>query len=403
MHSVHSPSQRDDTHVATPKSFLGGTYYAGTGSHWMVLRMRRRVCCGILSLAALIAAAACGSTAAPTPAPAGAPQLVTPANGSQVANQTQPVKLVVNNAPAGSTVGTRTYTFEVASDVAFTTKVQTKDGVAEGTNGQTSVTLDPLASVKDYYWRARATIGTTPGTFSDPFKFTIGAAITLAAPNPIGPLTNAETTPRPALRVSNAARSGPAGPITYKFEVARDSSFGSIVMTGNNTEGINETGFIPTADLPTGTLLYWRATATDAANSVTSSPSAVQSFTARPFSQAESVANQLNVVLWPGIVPTGAFGHATMGDNWQVQTLHYVPGNVFFQSPDIEMLRIFDLLDRGFDPDGAIGWMQTHGYPTAALWYPPPEKAVIGLQYVYLASRNKVFVNGIWEIVVRVE
>ena len=366
--------------------------------------MRHRACSGILCLAVLLAAAACGSTpAAPTPAPAAAPQLVTPANGSQVANQTQPVKLTVNNAPAGTATGARTYTFEVASDVAFTNKVQTKDGVAEGSGGQTSVTLDPLQSVKDYYWRARAQTGTTAGTFSDPFKFTIGAAITLAAPNPIGPLTNAETTPRPALRVSNASRSGPAGPITYKFEVARDSSFGSIVMTGNNTEGINETGFIPTTDLPTGVLLYWRATATDAANSVTSSPSTVESFTARPFSQAESVANQLNVVLWPGTVPPGSFGHATMGDNWQIQTLHYVPGNVFFPSPDIEMLRIFDLLDRGFDPDGAIGWMQTHGYPTAALWYPPPEKAVIGLQYVYVASRNKVIVNGTWDIVVRVE
>ena len=115
------------------------------------------------------------------------------------------------------------------------------------------------------------------------------------------------------------------------------------------------------------------------------------------------MANQLNVVLWPGTQPPGAVGHATMGDNWQVQTLHYLPGNVFFQSPDVEMLRIFDLLDRGLDPDGAIGWMKTNGYPTAALWYPPPEKAVIGLQYVYIASRNKVFVNGTWEIVLRVE
>jgi hypothetical protein len=37
------------------------------------------------------------------------------------------------------------------------------------------------------------------------------------------------------------------------------------------------------------------------------------------------------------------------------------------------------------------------------LWYPPPEKAVIGLHYVYLASRGKVVVNSIWDIVVRVE
>ena len=363
--------------------------------------MRNRVCCGVLSLAVLLAGAACSSSPAAPAAPTAAPVLLAPANGSLVINLSQPVKLVVQNQ-AGSKAGT-TYTFEVASDIAFTTKVQTKDGIAEGTNGQTSVTLDALPPAKDYFWRARAQATGTTGTFSDLFKFTIGAAITLAAPTPIGPLTNAETTPRPALRVSNASRSGPTGAITYKFEIARDAAFGSIVVSGTNTEGVNETGFIPTSDLPTRSLLFWRATAIDAANGVTSSPSTVQSFTPLPLSQAESVAQQLGVVLWPGKVPPGSVGHATMGDNWQIQTLHYRPADVFFQSPDAEMLRIFDLLDRGFEPDPAIGWMNTNGYPTAALWYPPPEKGVIGLHYVYLASRNKVFVNGTWEVVLRVE
>jgi hypothetical protein len=366
--------------------------------------MRGRACWEMLFLAAVLAAVACrGNPASPTPVSVStaAPQLMTPANGAQIANQAQPVTLVVQNAVA-SKAGT-TYTFEVASDVAFTNKVQTKDGVAEGSGGQTSVNLDALSAAKEYYWRARAQAPGAPGVFSDVFKFTIGAGVTLAAPTPIGPLTNAETTPRPALRVTNASRSGSAGSITYKFDIAGDPTFGSIVVTGTNTEGINETGFIPTNDLPTRILLFWRATAIDAANGVTSSPSAVQSFTALPLSQAESVAQQLGIVLWPGQVPPGAVGHATMGDNWQVQTLHYQPGNVFFQSPDAEMLRIFDLLDRGFDPNGAAGWMNTNGYPTAALWYPPPEKAVIGLQYVYLASRNKVFVNGTWEVVLRVE
>ena len=71
-----------------------------------------------------------------------------------------------------------------------------------------------------------------------------------------------------------------------------------------------------------------------------------------------------------------------MGDNWQVQTLHYLPGNVFFQSPDVEMLRIFDLLDRGLDPDGAIGWMRTNGLPDGRAVVSAARKAVIGLQYV---------------------
>jgi len=92
-----------------------------------------------------------------------------------------------------------------------------------------------------------------------------------------------------------------------------------------------------------------------------------------------------------------------LGVGWTVQTLHYRPGNVNFRSPDIEMVRLFDLLDRGFDPDGAASWMNANGYPTQALWYPPPEKAVIGLKYVYIAARGKVSVNGTWDIVLRIE
>jgi hypothetical protein len=363
--------------------------------------MRGRGFGGILAVGALMAAAACGSSPASPTVSTAAPQLLTPGNGSLIANQSQPVMLTVQNA-AGAKAGT-TYTFEVASDVGFTTKVQTKDGIAEGSTGRTSVQLDALLAAKDYYWRARAQPPGSTGTFSDPFKLTIGAAISLAAPTPISPLNNAETTARPALRVTNAGRSASAGQITYKFEVASDLSFGSLLVSGSNTEGINETGFIPTADLPTRVLLYWRATAMDVANGITSSPSNVQSFTALPPSQAETLAAQLGVQLWNGSQPPGTQGRATMGENWAVQTLHYLPGNVFFPSPDVEMLRIFDLLDRGFDPDGAIGWMRTNGYPTAALWYPPPEKAVIGLHYVYLASRNKIFVNGTWDVVLRVE
>jgi hypothetical protein len=350
--------------------------------------------------AGLFAAAACSKSPTAPATPPAAPGLMAPSNGAQIPAQGQPVTLVVLNA-AGSAAGT-TYTFEVASDIAFTTRVQTRDGVSAGISGQTSTQLDPLPAQKDYYWRARAQAPGATGTFSDPFKFTIGGAITLGAPLPIGPLTNAETTSRPALRVSNVSRTGPAGPISYRFDIARDSGFTSLVVSGTNSEGVNETGFIPTNDLPTRAPLFWRAFAVDPANAVTSPSSTVQSFTPMP-SQAESVAQQLGVALWPGIKPPGTVGQATMGDNWQVQTLHYLPADVFFKSPDLEMLRIFDLLDRGFDPDGAAAWMNGNGYPTAALWYPPPEKAVIGLHYVYLASRNKVFVNGTWDIVLRVE
>jgi hypothetical protein len=351
--------------------------------------------------AALVGALSTGSVATPRP--------LLPATNATIPNQNQPVRLVVSNAlvtKAGGTV----YTFEVATDLAFTAKVQTKDGVAEGTGGQTSVTLDALAAARDYYWHARATSGGTTGVFGAPFKFTVGPAILINAPSPIAPLTGAQTIQRPALRVANVVRTGPAGAITYKFEISTVATFASILMTGFNSEGVNETGFIPPSDLPTTGTLFWRATAMDAANGVTSAPSSVQSFTAsKPPSQAAVLAAELGVPLWPGVTPPGDTGHATMGNDgalgvgWAVQTLYYAPGNVFFQSPDVEMLRVFDLLDRGFDPDGAAAWMNANGYPTNALWYPPPEKGVIGLKFVYIAARGKVSVNGTWDLVLRQE
>ena len=124
----------------------------------------------------------------------------------------------------------------------------------------------PVAGAEELLWRARAQAPGATGSFSDPFKFTIGGAITLGAPLPIGPLTNAETTSRPALRVSNVSRIGATGPISYRFEIAGDSGFLSLLITGNNSEGLNETGFIPTIDLPTRARLFWRAFAIDASN-----------------------------------------------------------------------------------------------------------------------------------------
>lgn len=331
-----------------------------------------------------------------------APRPVTPANNAAVRNADQPMTLAAANAVTTSSTGV-TYTFEVASDAAFTNRVQTWNDVAEGSGGQTSRRLDPLAPAHDYWWHVRATAGGTTGVFGPAFKFTVGPAITISTPVPIAPLNGTTTPIRPALRVANVTRTGPAGPITYRFDIARDASFAQIVVSGTNVEGTNETGFIPSSDLPADSLLYWRASAVDAANAVTSGFSPAQSFTPHRQGAAEEIASRLGVVLWPGEFPPGVNGQATLGDNWEITTLHHLPTNTFFQSPTIEMLRLFDLLDRGFDPQGSIDWMNTHGYRTFAQWYPPPEKAVIGLDYVYIAARNKIVGRGTWDIVLKTE
>jgi hypothetical protein len=206
-------------------------------------------------------------------------------------------------------------------------------------------------------------------------------------------LNNAQTSQRPALRVTNATRTGPAGPITYKFDVSTTAAFTTLVISGTNTEGVNETGFIPPIDLPLNTTLFWRATAIDATNGVSSPPSTTESFTTQP-SAAALIAAQLGVPLWPGAQPPGTPGHAVLGTDWNVEPLVSFNG-VTFLNPPLEEVQIFDLLDRGFDPQGAIDWMNGNGYHTIAAYYPAVQ--VIGFQFEYLA-----LVNGSWNVVLKV-
>jgi len=98
--------------------------------------------------------------------------------------------------------------------------------------------------------------------------------------------------------------------------------------------------------------------------------------------------------LWTGAHPPGANGHAVLGNNWQVQTLTAYTG-ISFVSPTLDALRIFDLLDRGFDPQDAISWMNGNGYPTSAAYYPGTN--TIGLPTEYIA-----FISGRWDLVLRV-
>jgi hypothetical protein len=345
-----------------------------------------------IALALAIAAAACTKSAPTQPsadsaaavaadltASIVAPRPLSPANNAQIRNVDQPVVLVLQNAI--STQSGVTYTVEVATDAGFGAKVQTKDNVTEGSGGQTRVTLDALTPARDYYWHARATSGGTTGLFGAAYKFTVGPAVQVNPPVPIAPLTNSQTGVRPTLRVANATRTGPAGAITYRFEIASASSFATVVASATVSEGINETGYTPPIDLTLGTLYFWRATAIDATNGITSPVSAVQSFT--PVD-----------ALWPNAQPSGTKGHAFQGPGWDRQSVVSFAG-VRFDSPPIDESRIFDLLDRGYAPQDAIDWMNQHGYPTPAVWY--PSVLAFGFQWTYVA-----YVDGRWELVFRV-
>ncbi len=323
------------------------------------------------------------------------PKILQPSNGATVRNADQPVLLVVQNAVVTKT-GATTYTFEVSSDAAFSVKVQTKDNVAEGTGGQTGVTLDPLAPGKDYYWHARAKSAGTTGVFGSTAKFTVGPPVSLNAPTPVAPANGSTTAGWPTFRVNNAtATGGSVGAVVYKFEVATSAAFTSIVLTGQSPQTPGQTSFTPPGSqpAPSQTSLFWRATAIDQTSGAVSPASTVQNFVYGPPTQQGALAAQEGLVLWPGQQPTGTNGHAVMGTNWQVRTVTSFNG-VTHVVPTLEELQIFDLLDRGFDPNAAIAWMGSHGYDTSAAYYPGP--AVIGFPFEYLA-----FVNGQWEMVIR--
>jgi hypothetical protein len=323
------------------------------------------------------------------------PAQLAPANGATIPNLSQPITLTVTNAVVTDASGGVVYNFEVSNDSTFATKVQTKSAPAGG-NGQTSVVLDTLPSGQSYFWHARASVANTAGPFSAAVKFTVGAAVSLGAPTPITPLTGATPSGWPIFTVGNSLKTGATGAVAYKFEVNTNSTFtGTTVLTQTVNETGAQTSFNPSINtaITSGTL-FWRATALDNTNSISSSPSTAQSFVLSPLTQQARLALLQGKVLWPGIQPPGTNGHAALGDNWDLQTLVSFDG-VTFISPTLEELQEFDLIDRGMDPGDAIGWMNTHGYTNTGLWVPAVQ--VVGFPFEYMA-----LIQGAWELVVRI-
>ena len=229
------------------------------------------------------------------------PRLLTPAADAQIRNVDQPVTLVVGNAVlTGANLGT--YTFEVASDAAFASKVYTKSGVAAGSSGQTSLTIDKLAPSADYYWRARAEGGGTAGPFSAGRKFHIGPAIVIEAVTTIqSPSNGGQTGSLVTFSVSNATVTGPAGPLFYRFEVSQTSSFSALVTAGTVAQGSGRTSFTPSIELPGETTLFWRVTVSDPANGLTGPVSNAFSFTTSLTIDLKKVVylNSPDVSTWP--------------------------------------------------------------------------------------------------------
>jgi hypothetical protein len=219
----------------------------------------------------------------------------------------------------------------------------------------------------------------------------------LAAPIPVSPLSNATVGTRPVLTVVNAVRTGTlTGTVTYTFDVADNPGFSSLIATGSAPEGSGVTAFTLAVDLAGGKTYYWRAAAIDVADGVTSPASPSQGVTTVNLSTAGKIASQEGLTLWPGVQPPGTPGQANLGDGWDVVSTADFMGNPFV-SPTLENLRVFDLLDRGMNPNNILGWMNSNGYGTNAVYYGNVAQGVFGFSQNYMT-----LIGTSWSLVRRV-
>ena len=160
-----------------------------------------------------------------------APVLLEPAQGIKYKESQQPIKLVIQNA---TTSGVRpiTYTFEIATDSAFNTKVFARASVPPGDGGKTTVQADRLDLGRAYYWRARADDGANTSEYASA-NFEVLPKPDLSVPGLVSPINNASVTSRtPTLTVSNSTRNSAVGDVRYQFQVAKDAAFTSVSATG---------------------------------------------------------------------------------------------------------------------------------------------------------------------------
>ena len=208
-----------------------------------------------------------------------APSVLQPSQGFKFRDTQQPITLMVQNA-ATSGVRPLSYSFDVAADSSFNTKLFSRSGVAPGSDGKTSVQLDLLGIGHTYYWRVRAEDGANTGPYTTS-SFEIQPKPSVNAPALLSPINNAQITGATAtLTVANASWAGPVGGLSYEFQVARDQAFASLASAGIVLEGNGQTTFV-TAALAGPATYYWRARASD--GPTTSAWSGTQTFrTAAP-------------------------------------------------------------------------------------------------------------------------
>jgi hypothetical protein len=168
----------------------------------------------------------------------------------------------------------------VATDVGFTNKVFTREGIAPGEGGRTALRLpDPLASGRTYYWRGHALDGANTGPPSPAAHFQIFTPIIIGRPRPDSPVNNERIDSfQPEFKIGHAPRSGPTGGIRYVIELSDTESFANKVAVWTFSEQSGQTNFDAPHSLVGDKQFFWHVRAFDTASNTTSPWSDTEAF-----------------------------------------------------------------------------------------------------------------------------
>lgn len=114
------------------------------------------------------------------------------------------------------------------SQVQLFTTVRTTQTVTPDATGRLTIMLDHLSPATTYYWRVKTSAGDSR-VVSAAESFSIGPQLVIQPPTPVQPLADTFPHRRPTFIVMNAVHTGPDATLTYRFNVATDSAFSTVV------------------------------------------------------------------------------------------------------------------------------------------------------------------------------
>jgi len=188
------------------------------------------------------------------------PGQLSPGGGTKLDDDQQPVSLVVGN-PGTNSPRPVVLGVQVATDVGFANIAFSRDDIAQGDGGRTTVRLNRLTTGRTYYWRVKAADGANDSGWSNPLAFDVLNPVVIGVPTPKSPIGGGRIASfLPVLVVVNGQTSGPVGNIRYQYQVSDSAAFASLVVSGEHIQDPSgESSFAVPAVTALDKLFFWRA------------------------------------------------------------------------------------------------------------------------------------------------